>query len=310
MAAITWKGTKQLFSMAFKGFGDHKLTKLSGSLAYSTVFSMGPLLIVLISICSLVWGQQAAAGKIYGQLASLTGAVTAEQLQNLIKNATLNGKSNFALIAGLVTLFIGATAVFSEIQDSINSIWGLKSKPKKGWLKMLQNRFLSFSIVVVLGFLLLISLTVTSLIDGFADSFKQHFHAGALVVFYIINNLLTLIIATVIFAVIFKVLPDGLIRWKDIFAGALFTAIFFMVGKFVISLYISKSNIGSTYGAAGSLIVLLLWIYYSSLILYSGAEITRAYAEVYGAKVKPKDYAVSTRIVELEKDGSKIKTEA
>lgn len=262
---------------------------------------------MLISVCSLVWGQQAAAGKIYSQLASLTGTVTAVQLQDLIKNATLNGKSNFALIAGLITLFIGATAVFNEIQDSINSIWGLKSKPKKGWLKLLQNRFLSFSMIIVLGFLLLVSLTVSSLIDGFTESFKQHFKAGALLLFYIANNLLTLIIATIIFAVIFKVLPDGLIRWKDIFAGALFTAIFFMVGKFVISLYISKSNVGSTYGAAGSLIVLLLWIYYSSLILYTGAEITRAYAEVYGAKVKPKDYAVSTQVIELEKDGSKIK---
>jgi membrane protein len=239
-------------------------------------------------------------GKIYGQLAGFVGADTAAQLQQIIKNASLAGKSQLAAIIGAVTLLVGATSIFAEIQDSINQIWGLKPKPKRGWLKMLQNRFLSFSVIVSLGFLLLVSLAITAVIDGFSERLKSFFPEVTVIIFYIINVAITLSVVSLIFGVIFKVLPDAKIKWKDVAAGAITTALLFMLGKFAISFYISKSSVGSTYGTAGSLVVLLLWIYYSSIILYFGAEFTKAYAVKYGSEIHPNHYAVTTKMVEVE----------
>jgi membrane protein len=297
---ISFKGMVEVFKNSFIGFDDDKIMKLSASLAYYTVFSMGPLLIVIISLCSLFLGKEAVEGKIYGQLAGFVGADTAEQLQQIIKNASLAGKSKIAAIIGGITLLLGSTTVFAEIQDSINGIWGLKPKPKRGWVKFLQNRFLSFSVIIGLGFLLLVSLGISTIIDGFSDHLRNRFPGVTIVVFYIVNLCITLGITTLIFGVIFRVLPDANIRWKDVIAGALATAILFMLGKFGISYYISKSNVGSTYGTAGSLVILLLWVYYSSIILYFGAEFTKAYAVKYGAKIYPNQYAVTTKIVEVE----------
>ncbi|MEO6547415.1 MAG: YihY/virulence factor BrkB family protein [Ferruginibacter sp.] len=306
MASISFKGMWEVLKKSFKSFDEDKVTKLSGSLAYYTVFSLGPLLIVIISLCSIFLGRDAVEGKIYTQLAGFVGADTAAQLQEIIKNASLAGKSKIAAIVGGVTLLIGSTTVFAEIQDSINGIWGLKPKPKRGWVKLLQNRFLSFSVIVSLGFLLLVSLGVSTLIDGFSDHLRGFFPEVTIVVFYIINIAITLVVTSVIFGVIFKVLPDATIRWKDVMAGALTTAILFMLGKFAISFYISKSNVGTTYGAAGSLVILLLWVYYSSLILYFGAEFTKAYAVKYGNKIYPNHYAVTTKTVEVETGDASI----
>jgi len=298
---ITFKGLVKVLKNSFSGFGDDKITKLSGSLAYSTVFSLGPLLIVIISLCGLFLQREAIEGQIYAQLESFVGADTAKQLQEIIKNASLSGKSKTAAIVGGITLLIGATAIFSEIQDSINGIWGIKPKPKKGWLQFLKNRFLSFSMIVGLGFLLLVSLGVNTVIDAFNSKLQSMFPNVSVVLFYIINMLITLIIVSLIFGVIFKVLPDAEIKWKDVRAGAFTTAILFLAGKAAISFYISKSNVGSTYGAAGSLVILLLWVYYSSIILYFGAEFTKAYAVEYAEPIHPNKYSVATEIVEVDK---------
>lgn len=305
---ISFKGLIEIFKCAFDGFSDDKVMKLSGSLAYYTVFSMAPLLIVIISLCGLFLGREAVEGKIYSQLAGFVGSDTAAQLQDMIKNASLAGKSKMAAIIGAGTLLVGATSIFAEIQDSINSIWGLKPKPKRGWLKILQNRVLSFSVVIGLGFLLLVSLSVSSVIDGFSTRLTAHFPGVAIVVFYIFNILITFSVTSLIFGVIFKVLPDGDIKWKDVMAGAMATALLFMLGKFGISFYISKSQVGSTYGAAGSLVILLLWIYYSSLILYFGAELTKAYAVKYGSPIHPNQYAVTTKMVEVETGNQTVQT--
>ncbi len=297
---MTLKGVLEILKNAFKGFADDKVTKLSGSLAYATVFSMAPLFIVIISSCSIFLGRDAVEGKIYSEISGFVGSETAIQLQQIIKNASLAGKGKLAAIVGGIILLIGSTTVFAEIQDSINTIWGLKPKPKRGWLKLLQNRFLSFSIIISLGFLLLVSLAVTSFIDGFTNRLLQRFPDVAIVIFYVINVLLTFVIITTIFAVIFRVLPDAKIKWRDVITGSAITALLFMAGKFGISIYISKTNVGSIYGAAGSLVILLIWIYYSSLILYFGAELTKAYAIKYGSKIYPNTYAVTTKIVEVE----------
>lgn len=305
---LSFKGMWEVLKNSFTGFDDDKVTKLSGSLAYYTVFSMGPLLIVIISLCGLFLGREAVEGEIYGQLAGFVGSDTAAQLQQIIKNASLAGKSKIAAIIGGAVLLIGSTTVFAEIQDSINSIWGLKPKPKRGWVKLLQNRFLSFSVIIGLGFLLLVSLGISSIIDIFSGFLSNRFPETTLVVFYIINVFITLCVTTVIFAVIFKVLPDATIKWKDVFAGAVATAILFMLGKFGISFYISKSSVGSTYGGAGSLVVLLLWVYYSSLILYFGAEFTKAYAIKYGSNIYPNHYAVTTKTVEVETGSQSVQS--
>ncbi len=297
---ITLKGLFGVLKDSFKGFGNDKITKLSGSLAYYTVFSLGPLMVVIISLCSIFLGREAVEGGVYRQLDNFVGSDTAAQLQEIIKNASISGKGTLAAIIGGVTLLIGATTVFGDIQDSINKIWGIKPKPKRGWVKMLQNRFLSFSVIATLGFLLLVSLGISTIIEALMNSFKAQYPDVAVIVVYIINLLLTLAITALIFSVVFKVLPDARIRWKDVMAGATATAILFMLGKFAISFYISKTNVGSTFGAAGSLVILLLWVYYSSIILYFGAEFTKAYAMKYGSQIHPNEYAVTTKEVVVE----------
>ncbi len=306
MKKISFKVLWQVLKDSFKGFSEDKITKLSGSLAYYTVFSMGPLLIVIISLCGFFFGREAIESSIYGQIRGFVGSDTALQIQEIIKNASLEGKGTLALTIGIITLLIGATTVFAEIQDSINTIWGLKPKPKKGWVKMLQNRLLSFSVIISLGFLLLVSLGLSGIIDALSDRLRSRYPDVAVTVFYIINLLVTITVVTLLFSVIFKVLPDARIKWRDVIAGAFTTALLFMIGKFAISFYISKSDIGTTYGAAGSLVILLLWVYYSSIILYFGAEFTKAYALRLGSEIHPNQYAVTTRQIEVEEEGKSI----
>lgn len=303
---ITFKGIWEVLKAAFTGFNSHKVTKLSGSLAYYTVFSMAPLLVVIISLCGIFLGRDAAEGQIYAQLDGFLGKDTALQLQQIIKNAYLNGKSTVAFTVGIITLLVGATTVFGDIQDSINMIWGLKPKPKRGWLKLLQNRFLSFSVIISLGFILLVSLGVTTVLDGFSSRLQARFQDVSIIIFYILNQVITLAVISLIFGVIFKVLPDAIIKWRDVISGSIVTALLFMIGKFAISVYIGQSNVGSTYGAAGSLIIILLWTYYSSIILYFGAEFTKAYAVAYGSEIHPSHYAVTTKEIEIETGNNSI----
>ncbi|MES1220472.1 MAG: YihY/virulence factor BrkB family protein [Bacteroidota bacterium] len=299
---LRFKGAWEVIKETFKGFSQDKVSKLSGSLAYFTIFSMGPLLVVIISLCGLFFAREAVEGKIYSVLRDFVGQDTAVQLQDIIRKASIGNKSTLAAIIGTVTLLLGATGVFGEIQDSINKIWGLKPKPKRGWVKMLKNRILSFSVIISLGFLLLVSLAVTGIIESINHRLQVRFPEVTVVVFYIINLILTIGISVLIFAVIFKVLPDAKIDWKDVMAGSVVTSVLFLIGKFGISFYISQTKVGSTYGAAGSLVVLLVWVYYSSIILYLGAEFTKAYAIKSGKPIYPADYAVTTKEIEVESD--------
>ena len=212
----------------------------------------------------------------------------------------LAGKGKVAAIIGIITLVIGATSMFAEMQESINMIWGLKAKPKSAWWLLIKNRLLSFGVIGSLGFLLLVSLAISGLIEALSNRLRNHFPDIAITLFYIINLVINFGVIAALFAVIFRVLPDARIKWKDVMAGAIATAVLFMIGKFAISFYISKSNVGSTYGTAGSLVVLLVWIYYSSIILYFGAEFTKAYAMKYGSEIRPNEYTVIAKTVEVE----------
>ncbi|MEO6290558.1 MAG: YihY/virulence factor BrkB family protein [Ginsengibacter sp.] len=307
---VTFKGLWEVLKKCFQGFADNKIPKLSASLAYYTVFSLGPLLIVILFLCSFFFGREAVEGSIFGQMQSFVGTDAALQIQEIIKNASLSGESTMAATIGIITLLIGATTVFAEIQDSINMIWGLKRKPTAGWWVLVKTRLLSFGVIGSLGFLLLVSLGVTAIVESISGRLTKHFPGIAVPAFYVINLIITLGVVTTLFGVIFKVLPDARIKWKDVLAGSLATAALFMLGKFAITFYISKSNVGSTYGTAGSLVVLLVWIYYSSFILYFGAEFTKAWAVRFGSEIDPNDYTVFAKTVEIrENDKSLQKVE-
>ena len=304
---LTGKGIWTLLKESAHGFDDHRVLKLSGSLAYFTVFSIGPMLIVAIFFADIFYGRQAIEGTIYYQIKGFVGPEAAAQIQDIIRNASLSGKSTFTAIVGFIALLIGATTVFAEIQDSINYIWNLKTKPEKGLVKMLLNRLLSFSIVVSLGFLSLVSLLINGLLEAMGSKLEQLFPQVAVAIIYTANLLITFVIITLLFAIIFKVLPDAKIKWKDVIIGAVVTSILFMLGKFGISFYIGNSNISTAYGTAGSLVILLIWVYYSSIILYFGAEFTKAYAATYGSRIYPSEYAVWIKHVDIEEEKGTLK---
>lgn len=294
------KGVWKLLKQTGAGFMENDVLKLSASLAFYTVFSVGPMMMIIIFLSNLFWKEEAIEGLVYGQIKDLVGDKAALQIQQIIRNAAISGRSKSAAIVGLVTLLIGATTIFAEIQDSINKIWKLKAKPERGWLKLLKNRLMSFSLVVSMAFLLLVSLIINGLVEGFMTRLQELFPYLAVIVIYIINLIFTLTITVLLFAIIFKVLPDALIRWKDVAVGAIFTAILFMSGRFGIAFYISNTNPGSAYGTAGSIIVLLLWIYFSAIILYSGAVFTKCYALKYGQEIRPDEYAVTVQSTQVE----------
>ncbi|MDI1254843.1 MAG: YihY/virulence factor BrkB family protein [Flavobacterium sp.] len=286
----------------FQGFIDDRALKLSASLSYYTIFSMAPLLLLLISLAGVFFGREAIQGHIFAEINGLIGNEAAAQIQDIIKNMELSGKTNTAIVIGGVTLIVGATSVFAEIQDSINIIWKVKAKPKRGWVKLLKDRLLSSSLIVGLGFLLIVSLMVNGVLMALSDWLKSYFPDVTIMLFHALNIIIGFIVIATLFGVIFKVLPDAKIRWKDVRAGAFFTACLFMLGRFLIGLYIETASTGTAYGAAGSLIIILVWVYYTAAILYFGAEFTRVYAEFSGARIEPADYAVYVEQHEKERN--------
>lgn len=277
---------------------------MGAALAFYTIFSIAPTLIVIITLCDIFFGRQAIEGSIYAQINSFVGSDAALEIQTLIRNASISKDISWASAIGIVALVFAATSIFAEIQDSINYIWRLKAKPAKGWLKLILNRLLSFSMVVTLGFVLMVSLVINALMDALVNRLVEIFPQIAVYAAYGINLLLTFVTTSFLFGIIFKVLPDAKIQWKDVRVGAFTTAGLFMLGKFAIGFYLGKSHISSSYGAAGSLIIILLWVYYSSIILYFGATFTKAYAQFTGSHIYPSDYAVWIQQVELESNTS------
>ena len=274
------------------GFINDNAFKLSASLSYYTIFALGPLLIIIISLAGIFFGKEAVQGRIYGQLTDLVGHESALQIQDIIINIQSSHSTTTGAIIGTAILFIGATGVFTEMQDSINYIWSVKAKPKKGWLKFLINRLLSFSLIVGMGFILLVSLIVSAVLTLLSDRLMRLLPNYTVALFEVVNTAIILIVISALFTVIFKILPDAIIAWKDALMGALLTAVLFLTGKFLIGYYIGRSNLGVTYGTAASIIILLTWVYYSAMILYFGAEFTKMYALQTGSGIKPKQTAV------------------
>jgi membrane protein len=287
---IRWITT--LLARTYNGFVDDEGMKLAAALSYYTIFSLPPLLIIIITTSGFFFGADAVRGELFGQINGLVGNDAALQIQDIIKNVKLSHSSTFASIFGVIILLIGASGVFAEIQDSINFIWGLKAKPKRGLVKFIKNRLMSFSMIGSVGFLMLVGLIINSLMDILNSKLAGFFPVDAVYFFYILNLVIVFAIITLLFTIIFKTLPDGKMALRDCLIGSSFTTVLFMAGKFAIGAYLGKSAISSWYGAAGSVILILVWVYYSAIILYFGAEFTRVFAETHGKKIIPNGYAV------------------
>lgn len=284
-----WKAFKQTFVCFF----DENILKFSASLSYYTVFSIGPLLLIIVSLLGFFFGgREPAQDRILHQFDQLLGQSVVRQLDEILNSFDSGNESVIGLIAGSIVLVLGSTSLFLDMKDSINQIWHIRTKPGGFWLRLLLNRVLSFSLVVSMGFLLLVSLVVSAFLDMLSERLSAIFSNGTVIIFMIINYILILAITSGLFFAIYKVLPDARIHWKDVAAGSIFTAVLFMIGKFLITLYISKSSFTVTYGAAASIIILLAWVYYSAAILYLGAEFTRQYALHAGKGITPKANAI------------------
>jgi membrane protein len=276
---------------AATGFSNDKGMKLSSALAYSTIFSLPPMLLLIIILGGTFYGKDAIQGRIFTELHDVIGSETALQLQNVIIRLQSQKNSLLATIVGSIALVIGSTGTFVEIQDSLNMIWGVRAKAKKGFIKLLLNRVISFSMIIGLGFLLIVSLIVNALLLAMSSFLLKMLPELPINVLSLVNTAVIFFVISFLFSVIFKMLPDVRIHWKQVWPGSFVTSGLFLLGKFLIGIYISNTNTVSLYGAASSIIILLLWIYFSAAILYFGAEFTRAYIEYHGKKIMPNSYA-------------------
>lgn len=268
---------------------------LAAALAYYTIFSLAPLLVIAIAIAGAVFGEDAARGEIVRQLAGLVGEDGAKFIQSMIQNANKPGSGGtIATLISIGILLFGASGVFGQLQMALNTIWEVKPKPGRAVKSFLQSRFLSFAMVLVIGFLLLVSLVLSAALSG-VSSILGGFLPEALAIGKLLDFVLTFAITTVLFASIYKFLPDVEVPWKNLWIGSAVTALLFNIGKVLLGVYLGNSSVGSTYGAAGSLVVLLIWIFYSAQILLLGAEFTQVYSKYRGRPIQPSSHAVPTK---------------
>jgi len=275
----------------FMEFSADNILKYSASLAYYTVFSIAPLLVIITTLSGIFFGQEAVKGEVYSQLNGLVGSAAAIQIQDTIKKIHLTGNNFFASVVSIIVLLIGATSIFGEVQDSLNKIWGLRVKTKKTWWKLILTRLLSFSLILSICFIIVASLILNIILSSFGNFLNRYIHNFNVYFIEVMDTTLSLVVTSFLFSLMFKILPDAKIRWKDVFFGGFITAVFFTLGKFAIGFYLGKSNLTTLYGAAGSIIIIMLWVYYSSIILYLGAEFTKVHANLYGRKIQPNEYA-------------------
>ena len=282
-------------------FLEDKAPQLGAALAYYTVFSLAPLILVLLAAVGIIFRNDPAGAwiKITQQMSYFLDPSAVEIVQNIAQNASQPGKSTIATIIGIALALFGASGVFGQLQDALNTIWEVKAKPTRGIWGFLRNRFLSFAMVGGVCFLLLVSLTLESLLKGFSH-YVQSMLPGGVVVAMSVYLIFDFVVIVFLFAMIFKFLPDAKIQWRDVWIGAVITAIFFGIGKWLLGLYLGSGAAGAAYGPASSLITLLLWVYYSSQILLFGAEFTQVYADRSGRRVKPDEYAVRVEQKEVE----------
>lgn len=264
----------------------------SAVIAYYAIFSIPGLLVMIISISNLFFQTDVITGNLYTQISSIMGVETAKQVRDMIISVSNTNKSFIATIIGLVVVLVGATGVFVELQKALNIIWEVKAKPRRAIFMMIRTRLFSFGLIVSIGFLLLISLIITTILAALSGWVLHHWPNVVLVIFYVLKFIISFGVVMFLFAIMFKILPDAKIQWKHLWPGSGLTALLFILGKTAIGFYLSKTNPGSAYGAAGSIVLILLWVSYSSMIFFYGAEFIRAYADHITGEVPPTDVAV------------------
>ena len=296
-----------LLKQTFSEWLEDKAPQLGAALAYYTVFSLAPLILVLLAIVGLIFRNDpgGAWNKITEQLSYFLDKSAVEVVQNIAQKASQSNKSLLATVIGIVLALFGASGVFGQLQDALNTIWGVKAKPGRGIWGFLRSRFLSFAMVGGVCFLLLVSLTLESLLKGFSH-YIQGVLPGGIVIAIAVYWIFDLAVVILLFAAIFKFLPDAKIQWHDVWIGAAITAIFFAIGKWALGLYLGSGSAASAYGAASSLITLLLWVYYSSQILLFGAEFTQVYACRAGRGVIPDEHAIRVETKEVKSRGQEL----
>lgn len=291
-----------LLKQTYAAWNEDKAPRLGAALAYYTVFSLAPLLIVILGIAGLVFDESQARGELVKQIAATMGKDGADIIKTMLDNANHKGSGFVAAAIGLVTLLLGAGGLFGQLQDALNTIWGVAPRPDLGFMGMVRARFLSFTMVLGTAFLLLVSLALSAFLTALG-----HFAGGALPLpewtMNLVNFVFSFGIITLLFAMIYKVLPDAEIQWRDVWVGAAVTAFLFNLGKWGLGIYLAKSAPGSTYGAAGSLVLVLLWVYYAAQILFFGAEFTQVYATRYGSRIEPSPNAIALTPEALARQG-------
>lgn len=280
-----------LLQETFSDWSHDRVPRLGAALAYYTIFAIVPLLIIIITMIGLIFGEEAAQGYILQQIEGLMGEQSASAIKDMIQRADRPATGGIAAVIAVATLLIAATGLFGELQDSLNTIWGIEPKEGRGIWGMIKGRFLSFVAILGIGFLLLVSLVLSAALAALGKWFSGWLPAPEAVL-QVLNFLVSFGVITALFAMMFKMLPDARVAWRDVWVGAAMTALLFTVGKFAIGLYLGKSDVGSAYGAAGSLVILLIWVYYSAQILLFGAEFTQVYANREGARIVPTAEAV------------------
>lgn len=286
------KAVWTLLKTTFDEWREDKASRLAAALSYYTIFSLAPLLIIVIAIVGLILDPGTVQRAILDQFQGLFGAESSSLIDTMIESTRRPAAGIIATVIGIVTLLFGALGVFGQLKDALNTIWEVEPKPSQGILGLLKDRLLSFTMILGVGFLLLVSLVLStglSALNGWVESWLP----GGAILAQIINLVVSFGVITLLFALIYKILPDAEIAWRDVWIGAAVTALLFSLGKLAIGLYLGNSSTASAYGAAGSLIVILLWIYYSAQILFFGAEFTQVYARLHGSRIVPDEDAVA-----------------
>lgn len=271
---------------------EDNVTRLAASLAYYTLLSIAPLIILAVAVTGLAFGEEAARQHIAGEIAGVVGAGAADAIQSIAKNAHTPGTGVLSVAVGLLVLLFGASGVFGELQSALNTVWDVAPKPGRGIWGVVKDRFFSFTLVVGVAFLLLVSLVVSAGLTWVGQVFEQTLPGGA-IVWQVLNFGISFAVVTALFALMFKKLPDVNIKWRDVWVGSAVTAALFTLGKFGLGIYLGSAGVSSAYGAAGSIVALVIWVYYSAQVLLIGAEFTEVYARRFGSQITPDDKAVA-----------------
>ncbi len=302
--SMQWKNGLAVVKDTFQGWQEDGSLELGAALSYYTALSLAPLLVIAIAIAALAFGRQAVEGQLFGQIRGVVGAQSAATIQSMIAGAGKHGSGLLPTVLGIATILFGASGVFGQLQTSLDRIWHVAPKPDRGIWGLLRDRFLSFGMVLGVGFLLLVSLVVSAGLSA-VGTYARGLLPALAPLLSTLNFVVSFAVVTLLFAMIFRFLPDARVAWRDVWVGAVATALLFAIGKSLIGLYLGRSSVSSSYGAAGSLIVVLLWVYYSSQILFLGAEFTKVWAVRYGGKIRPDRDAIRVQRVEVSEEDAK-----